>query len=188
LHRIEFSESLIVRSYFAGALQSTNTYNQGDLSGIETLHLITGASGIINSVELEFSGGLTPPTIGYVWAGSQVEFDATAYQDFDESGDIASISQGGYAGNSRRPLLRGLQVTLAHESSTELKRKIRSIYQTGYSTPRPVARIEDCLQTETMLGIIDSKRVGYDFFDNVDSLGIRKSQATIGISEVLGVI
>jgi hypothetical protein len=186
LHRIDFASSLTVRSYFANELISSETYNQGDLSGIETLHLLTRASGIINGVELEFSGGSTPPTIGYIWIGSQVEFEATAYQDSDESNDIASVSQGGYAGNSRRPLLRGMQVTLAHESSTEIKRKIRRIYQSGYSNSRPVARTEPCLQDEIMLGILDSKMVGYDFFDNKTSLGIKKAQATIGIAEVLG--
>jgi hypothetical protein len=186
LHRVNFADKLTVKSYFVDELISEQDYNRGDLSGIETFHLFSQAKGIIDKVEFIFSGGTVAPTIGYIWVGSMVDFKTTAYQDEDNSGDIASVSQGGFAGNSRRPLLRAMTVTLAHESSTNQKEKIRKILRTGYSVPRPFARIEPCTQSEVMLGILDSKKVGYDFFDNKDQFGIKKSQATIGIAEVLG--
>lgn len=184
-HRITFDGTLIVRAFFGTDLVSQKTYTPDDISGIEVFSLFATSGLVANKLTLTFFGGTAPPSIGYLWIGTKIDFEVTQYQDADETGDIGSISQGGYAGNSRRPILRTLTCTLAHEESGSLKSKLRQILKSGYTVPRPVVRVEDCLPEMVMLGVLDAEKIGYDFFENKDS-GLRKAQATIGFSEVLG--
>jgi len=186
LHRVNYTGTLTVESFYVGELIESKVFSQGDSDGVEVFSLDLGLSGIINRIDLKFAGGNTNPSIGYVFIGSQISFKTTASQDKDESGDIASITQGGYAGSSRRPILRKMTVTLAHEESGAMKSKIRQILKDGFSKPRPVIRTEECRPTESMLAILDSNVVAYDIFNNKDENRKYKSQATIGFSEVLG--
>lgn len=186
-HRVQFTGLLTVNTYYGGALQGANSYNPGDLDGIEVLHLFTTLSGICDRVDFVFSGGNSAPSIGYIWVGSQITFGTAALQDFDESFDTAAVSQAGFAGSRRKNLLRTLQVTASHTEARVLKGYMRQIMRSGYAVPRPFVRTETCLPTETLLGILDAPRIGYDFFENIDTAtGYRKAQTTFGIAEVLG--
>lgn len=183
LHRIILPGSLSVVGTLAAAPVFSGSFTSASLDGIDVLSLYTGLTGTVDQIVFTFTGAGTP-VIGYIWAGSCADVRAENVQLTDNALDIVNVTTGSFAASSPRPVYRGLQVTIEKRLFADTRTLTRAILQRGFGVPRPVILLaDDCFVDDSMLAIMDSGKVQYDIFDTTPK---RKTQATIGFTEIFG--
>jgi len=179
MHRISFEKDLIVTAYFNDTIVLEKTFSQTDANGLDILTLYLGKPITLNRLSLQFLG---PASIGYAWVGTWQGIDHEAFNLSDNTNDLISITQAGFAATTPKNTFRLLQVTIAKERFSDVRDFCRAIISDGVGKPRPVI-INECDDiVDAMLGIMDSKKVQYDSFRTKP----RRSQATIGFNEIFG--
>lgn len=152
-----------------GGTVGTETVNVLGLSGIDYKSIYFTLTGYIDQVIFrvrQFDGD--PVEVAYVWAGSKVDIEEESVQDFLESTDTVNLTLGNLANSTGRYDYRAMNVTTAKMPATELKYKMETIIKSGYGIPRAISRVTaDCIPEVTMLGVLDSGKVGYDYFLNL---------------------
>lgn len=199
---------------------STQAKNYMDISGLEINSVYFEIDDIIDELVFtiqHFDDSYVE--VGYVFAGDSVNIDVQDWQSSDISNDTVSITTGNLANSTRRYLYRTYQITTKKKPETRVKNVMRTIYVNGYASPRPIICAYDCMaRDEVLLGILDSPKVQYDYFDanyavgnrvinikgysskvledqageaiyyksDMDEVGQRFAQCTIGITETFG--
>lgn len=189
LHNVDFSSLTIVGKMNTTTVFTSAVLTTADISGINFKSVIAdiGAGGSINIVELLFTGG-TAPKVGYVWVGTAVDFQITSIQYIDESDTSATVTRGNTIAADKSYLYRRYSLALLAESMDTFRAKIRSILNDqSFAEPRGIGISGNCIDTEFLLGVLDSGRVPYGLTDVTDqNTTLRKINATIGVREVIG--
>jgi hypothetical protein len=183
LHRVTLMTSVTVSGTLAAVPVFSHAFTYADLDGIDVLSLYTGLSGTVDKIVFTFAGAGNP-SVGYVWAGACSDVKAEKIQLTDNALDIVNVTTGSFAASSSRPVYRSIQATIEKRLFSDTSTLTRAILRSGYGVPRPVVLLADaCFVDDSMLAILDSGKVQYDIFDTRPE---RKTQATIGFTEIFG--
>lgn len=179
LFNVNFDSAGVVGK-LSGSTVFSRSYTLSDLDGIDVKNLYVDGSGVIDEIEVNVVNTNSPPILGYIWAGSEVEFDFTALQVFDQNNDQVETTRGNITERNESYTAREYSLTFLIENYQTFRAKMREL---DTSLPRSVVISCDGLPTDVLFARFDSGRIGYDI---VYADGEQKAEATVGLIESWG--
>ena len=197
LFNVDFETSLTINFYDSfGNIFETVTFARADRVGLDSKNIIykvIDTSAGIYTIELIFAGG-TPTYYtycGYIWAGNWIDIDCPEkMKALDLSSDDLTVTRANRPDTKRDYNYQQYSVTTKKEFLFLILRDyvVRPLLALGYGNPRPfIFDDPPYYVSEVILGVFDSPKFGYDWFDMGDYGGGQKviaGQITFGVREV----